>query len=61
MIGILITLIGLLLLVIGLILAGRTHSRVIAEIGEFIATCGCLILIGMVAFYGVTTSLARLQ
>lgn len=61
MIGILISIIGLLLLVIGLILAGRTECGALASVGEFIGICGCLILIGTLAFYGVTTSLARFR
>lgn len=61
MISILISIIGLLLLVIGLVLAGRTHSNTITELGEFIGICGCLILIGVIAFYGVSFSLERLQ
>lgn len=61
MIGILVTIIGLILLVIGLILAGRTERSAIAGIGEFIGICGCLVLIGVIAFYGISFSLGRLR
>lgn len=61
MIGILITTIGLILLVIGLILAGHTDCGAIADIGEFIGICGCLVLIGVLAFYGISFSLEKLK
>lgn len=61
MIGVLVIIIGLLLLVIGLVMASRTHNSIIAELGEFIGICGCLILIGMIAFYGISFSLEKLQ
>lgn len=61
MIGLLITLVGLILLVIGLILAGRTECGTLASVGEFIGICGCLVLIGVVAFYGISFSLGRLR
>ncbi len=61
MISILIVIIGLLLLTVGLVMASRTHSKTISEVGEFIAMCGCLILIGIVAFYGVSFGLRKMQ
>ena len=51
MIGLLLAIVGLMLLVIGLILASRTGSKIIADLGEVIGICGCLLLIGLVAFY----------
>lgn len=61
MIGLLIALVGLILLVIGLILAGRTECGALASVGELIGICGCLILIGVFAFYGISFSLGKLQ
>lgn len=61
MISTLIVIIGLLLLMVGLVMASRTHSKTIAEVGEFIAICGCLTLIGVIAFYGITFNLEKMQ
>lgn len=60
MIGLLLAIVGLMLLAVGLILASRTESKIIADLGEFIGICGCLVLIGMVAFYGISLTMRRI-